>query len=194
MLLIIKTARILGYRSTLVQATHAYDGQVQNDADRNNAAHRQLQLSFDILNMDHHRASRPRKFYFYRINDAACIENLASTDDETSLTRAASSLHLLGSDQQLYTIISAEIFLRLMIVPGREDDHIFLDAKNAHVVAPVADNMRAVISCRNDSYKLSCLADITTNTFNLCHCEPLLPWDNSRDHCTLKSRFDFAAH
>jgi hypothetical protein len=36
-------------------------------------------LSFDILDVDHHRASRPREFRLYRIHDVARIENLAGT-------------------------------------------------------------------------------------------------------------------
>jgi hypothetical protein len=75
-------------------------------------------LGFDILDVDHHRASRPRKFHLYYIHDVARAENLAGTDDKAALTLASSSLHLLGSNQQLYPVILAEIFLGLLVTPA----------------------------------------------------------------------------
>ena len=65
-----------------------------------------------------------------------------------------------------------------MVTSGREDNRIFVDAKNTHVVAPVANDVRTIISGRNDGHEFGRLADVETNSFNRGERQhhPLAKW------------------
>ena len=55
-----------------------------------------------------------------------------------------------GRDEHLDALVALQILLGLAVVPGRQDEAIFIEPQPAQIVAPVADDVGTVRPFRDD--------------------------------------------